>query len=103
MRTLEVAEISIQEDGRLLIRPREANDWYQHIYRAAAEVSWDAALASFVCPAPREWSHLRWFQHARDALRSELGCDLEITERTSWKNVGGVLREQISTASVAKW
>ena len=98
MQTLEVAEISIHEDGRLLIRPTEANDGYQYVYRAAAEVSWDPALASFVCPTPREWSYLRWFQHAREAIRSELGCDLQVTGRTSWRNVGDALRAEISAS-----
>jgi hypothetical protein len=101
MHALEVAEVSIHEDGRLLIRPRVANDGYQYVYRAAAEVSWDPALACFVCPRPREWSYLRWFQHARDAVRSELGCDLRITERTSWTNIADVLRSEISSASIA--
>src|SRR3569623_1942402 len=98
MQTVEVAEISIHEDGRLLIRPRETNDGHQNIYRAAAEVSWDPALSAFVCPTPREWSYLRWFQHARDAVRSELGWDLEITARTSWTNIAGALRDEISSA-----
>jgi len=101
MQTVEVAEISIREDGRLLIRPREANDGYQSVYRAAAEVSWDPALACFVCPKPREWSYLQWFQHARDAIRSELGCELKITGRTSWTNVPNVLRDEISFAPIA--
>ena len=98
MQTLEVAEISIHEDGRLFIRPTEANDRYQHVYRAAAEVTWDPSVACFVCPAPREWSYLRWFRQARDAIRSELGCELQVTGRTSWSNVGDVLRAEISAA-----
>ena len=101
MHILEVDEISIHEDGRLIIRPREANDWYQYVYRAAGEVSWDPAIACFVCPRPREWSYLQWFQHARDAVRSELGCDFEITDRTSWTNIPEVLRHAISSASIA--
>jgi hypothetical protein len=98
MHALEVAEISIHEDGRLLIRPMEANDGYELVYRAAAEVSWDPSLSCFVCPNPRAWSYLQWFQHARDAIRSELGCDLQITGRTSWRNIGDVLRAEISSA-----
>ena len=101
MRRLEVAEISIHEDGRLLIRPTEADDSFQYVHRAAAEVSWDPDVACFVCPTPREWSYLRWFQHARDAIRSELGRDLQVTGRTSWRNVGDGLRTEISAASIA--
>jgi hypothetical protein len=96
MPKLEVAEVSIHEDGRLLIRPRDALDGFQYVYRAAAEVSWDPDEGCFVCPTPREWSYVRWFQHAREVIQSELGCDLEITGGTSWKNVTDVLRDEIS-------
>jgi hypothetical protein len=101
MHALEVAEISVDDDGRLLIRPWEANDAYQYVYRAAAQISWDPAIACFVCPKPREWSYTRWFRHARDAIRSELGCDFEITDRTAWTNVPDVLRDEISSVSIA--
>jgi len=101
MRTLEVAEIAIHEDGRLLIHPSEADDSFKYVYRAAAEVGWDPALGCFVCPAPRDWSYLRWFQHARDTIRSELACHLAITDRTFWRNIGDALREEISSASIA--
>jgi hypothetical protein len=98
MRTLEVAEISIDESGRLLIRPRDADDSFQYVYRAAAEVSWDPAQACFTCPQPREWSYLQWFEHARGAVRSELGWNLKVTRRTTWTNVADDLREKICSA-----
>ena len=99
MRTLEVAEVTIDEGGRLLIRPTEADGSFQFVYRAGAEVSWDAGRASFACPKPREWSYVRWFQQARDAVRSELGWNLKITRQTIWTNATAALREEISSAS----
>jgi hypothetical protein len=101
MRILQVAEVRIDEEGRLLIRPSEADELYQDVYRYAGEVRWDPARAAFVCPAPREWSYVDWFQQARNAVRSELGCDFQITRGTSWLNVSEVLRDEITLASIA--
>jgi hypothetical protein len=101
MRTLDVAEVSIDESGRLLIRPREPDDSFQFVYRAAAEVGWDPVQACFTCPKPREWSYVRWFQQARSAVGSELGWTLKVTRRTTWTNIPDVLREEIRAASLA--
>jgi hypothetical protein len=101
MRTLEVAEISIDGRGRLLIRPSEVDDSFEYVYRAAAEVSWDPACVCFTCPKPHGWSYSQWFQHARGAVQSELGCDLKVTGRTIWTNVTDVLREEICSVPTA--
>jgi hypothetical protein len=98
---IEVAEISIDEDGRLLIRPRQAEEIFQYVYHAAAEIQWDGDQACFATPKPREWSYLQWFQHARVAIRSELGRDFELNGRTTWANIPDVLRAEISTALTA--
>jgi hypothetical protein len=95
MRTIEIAEVSIDENDRLLIYPRQLDDSFQYIYRAAAEVQWDRAQACFATPKPQGWSHLRWFQHACDAVRDELGCDLELNDRTTWTNFPDGLRLEI--------
>jgi hypothetical protein len=98
MRKIEVADISIDNDGRLLVRPRQAEDTFQYVYRAAAEVNWDEGQACFATPRPREWSYLEWFQHARLAIRSELGRDFEIGSRTTWVNIPDALRAEITSA-----
>jgi hypothetical protein len=101
MRKIEVANISIDQDGRLLIHPRRAEDIFQYVYRAAAEIQWDGDQACFATPKPREWSYLQWFQHARDAIRSELGRDFELNDRTTWANIPDGLRAEISSATAA--
>ncbi|MEO7456863.1 MAG: hypothetical protein ABIY52_11425 [Gemmatimonadaceae bacterium] len=95
MRAFEVAEISIDDNGRLLIRPREFDASFPFVLRAAAEVNWDAASASFECPKPREWTYLQWFQRARSVVRSELGHELQVNDRTTWTNIPDALREAI--------
>jgi hypothetical protein len=101
MESLEVAEISIDADGRLLIRPREAARSFEYVYRAGAEVTWDEARSSFACPTPREWPYSRWFQQARDAVRGELGLEFKITSHTAWTNVTDAVREDICSVPVA--
>ena len=101
MGSLEVAEISIDADGRLLIRPREAAESFEYVYRAGAEVTWDQARSSFACPKPREWSYSRWFQLARDAVRGEVGLEFTITSRTAWTNVTDAVREDICSMLAA--
>src|SRR5689334_3938862 len=72
-RPLEVTEVSIADDGRLLIRPAEFDRTFEMIWRAAAEVRWEETLRCFVCPKPREWSYRDWYMHAGAALNDELG------------------------------
>jgi hypothetical protein len=98
MRKIEVADISIDEDGRLRIRPRQAEEIFQYVYRAAAEIHRDGDQACFATPKPREWSYLQWFQYARVVIRSELGRDFELNGRTTWANIPDVLRAEISSA-----
>lgn len=102
MRTIEVAEMSIDEDGRLLITPRQAEDIFPYVYRAAAEIRWDADQACFATPKPREWTYLQWFQHARVAVRSEFGRDLALDDRTTWTNISDDLRAEIYSALAAE-
>lgn len=101
MRKIEVADISIDEDRRLLIRPRRAEDIFQYVYRAPAEIQWDGDQACFATPKPREWTYLQWFQHARVAIHSELGRDFELNGRTTWANIPDVLRAEIFSALAA--
>jgi Integron Cassette Protein Hfx_Cass5 len=101
MRTVEVAEISIDEAGRLLIRPTHADPLFQYVYRAAAEVSWDSVQSCFTCPKPRERLYVEWFQHARDVVRSELGCNLELNSQTAWTNIPEGLRAEILSGRIA--
>lgn len=101
MTSLEVAEISIDEVGQLHVRPRRVETCFEYVYRAGAGVDWDPTHKSFRCSKPKEWSQLQWFQHAWQAVRSELGYELKLDDRTAWTNVPSSLREEIVALFVA--
>lgn len=59
----EIVEVAVDVNGRLsvcpLLPPRVD---FEHIYRAAMEVSWDPASKRLVTPPPREWGPADWFK-----------------------------------------
>ena len=100
MSTISIEEISIDDAGRLLVRPTiQTGSDFAFIYRAAVGVNWDADSRSLVAPKPTEWSYLDWFQNIVAAVRSEYGDQLALSSRTHWRNVPGDLRDQIEQAA----
>jgi hypothetical protein len=80
-----IAEVAIDEQGRLLITP--TSNTYPMIYREAVEVHWDAKGRFLYFPKPREWSYLDWFKHIVDTAG-----DLVLSADTKWRNVPEDLR-----------
>lgn len=93
---MDITKIEILGSGELAVQPdRVLPGLFEYIYRAAAEVSWDAAERRFMTPVPRERSYDEWFQHLVAIVSSELGVKLRITERTEWVNIAGELRRKM--------
>ena len=84
-----IAEISIDREGRLCVRPVSAE--FPHIYREAMEVTWDAATRSLRPPVPREWTYEHWLKQIFDAGRQQ-GVELVIDESTRWSNADSLIR-----------
>jgi DNA-binding transcriptional regulator/RsmH inhibitor MraZ len=85
MNTDSIAEVAIDDDGRLLVSPSSHS--YPMIYREAVEVHWDAVGRFLYSPKPREWSYLDWFKHIIDTAG-----DLVLSADTRWKNIPADLR-----------
>jgi len=83
----KIAEISIDDSGRLTVKPSKAR--FDMIYREAAEVHWDAGGRYLYSPVPREWSHLDWFKHIVETTKI-----LELSPSTIWINVTEEFKEQ---------
>ena len=94
MATDDIAEIGIDDEQRLFVRPATAT--FPHIYREALDVHWDAARRHLHSPMPREWTHLQWFQHIIGAAAIH-SHDLRITPATLWTNIPAGLRDEIDT------
>jgi len=88
-----IAEIGIDEAGRLYVRP-SANS-FEHIWRAAMEVTWDESKRRLFSPKPREWTYADWFKQILAAAADEYGASLTLTSDTAWINVSDTLRSEI--------
>src|ERR1700754_97381 len=100
MITDEIAEISIDGDGRLLVRPQVQT--FPDVYRAGMEVGWDPRSGTLFSPTPRERSYPRWFQQILGAAAGEFGVSLIITSRTKWAKVSETLRAEIEAQQKAQ-
>ena len=91
-----VSNVSIVDDGRLLIRPELPGDEdFRFIYRAGMEVGWEDESHSLYCPKPREWSYVRWFKQAVDAVAGKYHRCLALTASTEWRDVPAEIRAEI--------
>jgi len=87
-----IAEIGIDQSGRLYIKPTTKK--FPYIYREAMEVTWDTTTDALYSPVPREWSYRDWYRQIVNAA-TEQGCALMITSETRWTNVPDDLRSKI--------
>src|SRR6187401_2337029 len=97
MHTDLIAEISIDSDRRLRVRPLTQD--FQYVYRAGMEVGWDNDGRFLYSPPPREWSNVQWFQQIVAAAKDEYGCTLVVSDETIWHNVEPSLQSAITAAS----
>ena len=98
MCTLDVSEIWIEEEGRLLARLADESLDLTHIYRTASGVNWDAQARALCSPVPRDWSHADWFVRIVKDVRSEYGIDLILVESTVWRDIPADTRTSIEAA-----
>ena len=61
-----IAEVGIDDEGRLYVRPSSMS--FDYVYRAGMEIYWDAGRMWLYAPKPREWDHPRWFDQIRAAV-----------------------------------
>jgi len=85
VKTDNIKEIKIDDFGRFCLYPENAQ--FDYIYRAAAEVNWDAKDLFLYSPKPREWSYFNWYLQIIAAVRNEYGYILMVTENTKWTNI----------------
>lgn len=86
-----ISEIGIDGNGRLYVTPSTIQ--FPFIYREAMQVQWNAKSNRLYSPAPHQWSYLQWFEQIIRAA-SEQGCQLLITNDTTWKNIPTDLQRQ---------
>ena len=90
-----IAEIGIDEDERLYVRPALAS--FPYIYRAAMEVNWDNQARRLFSPKPRKWTYADWFKQIIEATSDEYGIRLKLAADTIFVNVPDALRSEIQS------
>ena len=94
MREEAITRIEIDQDGRLCVTSGPTT--FEHIYRAAAEVDWDATSGCLHSPTPRQATYAIWFRQIIAAVVGEYGVRLKPTARTVWINVPDAVRDEIT-------
>ena len=92
MTTDSIAEVGIDEQQRIYVRPSTAT--FPYIYREAVDVHWEAKRHYLHSTQPREWTYLQWFQHIIGAAALQ-SYDLRLTSATTWSDVPAQLRTEI--------
>jgi len=92
-----IAAISIDDNGRLLMRPARPGGRidFNYIYRAAKGIQWNSETNSVVTPPPNERTYSDWFEQVCRGVLEEYGERLVLTPRTEWVNVPDDVRRDI--------
>ena len=99
MRTGAIAEVGIDDQRRVFVRPAAGD--FEYVYRVAMEVYWDRATRRLSHPRPpRTWTPVQWFQQIIGAVADEYGVQLKLTDDTLWSNVPVDVQAQIISAPI---
>lgn len=103
MRTVPIASIELDTDGRLLVRPEIAETpLFDHVYRAATGVRWRPADRSFLPEEVKDATPSRWFEIILASVHDELGIDLCIDVGTKWISIPPGMREEMMSLA-SQW
>jgi hypothetical protein len=89
-------EVALRSDGFLQVRPAlpEGSD-YQYIYRAANGIRWSHDHRALQPHELGSSSPAFWFERMVEAVKSEYGDELVLTNATAWKDVPAELQAEI--------
>ena len=89
-----IAEVTIDRDGRMLLKP--ADTLFDDLHMAGAwGFRWDAPTQSLAIPQPREWTYRDWFDHVVKIISSQYGVLLKLSPQTRWTSVPSSVRDEI--------
>jgi hypothetical protein len=88
----EILEIAIDQEERLLVKPKSNS--FPYMYREAMEVHWDNEGKFLYSPKPKQWRYLDWYIQIIKAAKEQT-CLLTITDNTEWVNIPEELKNDI--------
>lgn len=96
MKETPIEEIKIDEENRLLVRPKmRPAQTYEYIYRDASGVTWIDKVRCLGAIEPDKWNHFDLFKQVILAVQGEYGELLVVTPETKWSNVPSTLEGEI--------
>jgi len=96
MKQTPIEEIKIDEENRLLIRPKIRPDQnFEYIYRDASGVTWIDKVRCLGAREPDKWNHFDLFKQIIFAVHGEYGELLVVTSETKWLNIPTALESEI--------
>lgn len=93
-----IAEIGVDEQGRLYVAPQTKA--FPYIYREAMEIHWDDTNHYLFAPPPprAELAQPIWWFQQIIAAAKEQACELRLAPDTKWHGISQQLREEIISA-----
>jgi hypothetical protein len=96
-----IAEIGIDDRGRLFVRPAEST--YDQIHRAAMGIGWNDETRSLVSPERLECSSARWFEQFLAAVADEFRTALTLGPTTVWIGIAPDLKHEMERFAESGW
>ena len=93
-----IAEIGVDEKGRLYVRP-ELQD-FPHIYRTALGILWEASDRRLVAASAQGQAYLDGFHRIVAAVADEYDVRLRLGSMTTWVAIGDDLRGEMEAATL---
>lgn len=94
MRDETIAEVTMDEAGRLLLKPAET--LFDTLHMAGAwGFRWDEPTGSLAIPLPKEWSYCDWFSHVVTIIGQEYDVHLTVGPQTKWISVPEAVRAEL--------
>jgi hypothetical protein len=91
-----IAEVIMDESGRLLLKP--ATKLFDTLHMTGAwGFRWDGPTSSIAIPLPREWSYRDWFKHVVTIIGQEYDVHLTVGPQTKWVSVPEAVRAEIQS------
>jgi hypothetical protein len=98
MREELIAEVTMDEAGRLLLKP--ATTLFDTLHMAGAwGFRWDEQTNSLAVPLPREWTYCDWFKHVVTIIGQEYDLHLSVGPQTEWVSVPEAVRAEIQSSN----
>jgi hypothetical protein len=102
MRNVPVAMISLDANGRPVVKPALSSDEdFEFIWRAGRSTRWLPELRSLVIVQDSKLSPVESVRCILESTAGEYGCNLVLTAQTDWNGVPPALQGQLRDAFAA--